>query len=934
MKRALIAIATGLLVATLVPITSNAADPLPRQTATSNCEPGKAKSVEVVLLVDQSTSLSEGDGLASIKDAVEQVGKRLDIPGQDERDLDVKFGAAKFGKTASTVQPLEPVELIDFDQLGAALSNKATLEGSTDYVAGLEEAIGLFDSGDPQACKVLLWFTDGTVDLEGVGNEEEAADLISAVCGDERPIARRIGSKGIVTFAVLLNTEEQVKEWNERDERFGAGLSSMQAIAGVNKIEGLTIADYQVDKDCERLIIENSKLGGEVLVGSGQLAGILSTRLCEALGCESVIECPETVRADEPRLFPEGGMPPGVMLSNVYVTAVAGEIGLVSAVSPDGTRKRLSLNREDNRLVEADLEELPGGWQLEISSGGQEDLEVCIQADEPEFPPCEVTVSTPLEFVELEELTPIELTVDWSSATFDGYDEVDARKGVIQSWEMSDDVLKVVGPPETFPITESVVDVTVASLGDVASDASNRVYVGSVNFKVTLQSWDEPEVCEGRIETPIQVSTSAERPQLTCENADQQDEQDEQDEQDKLTFGDLPTLASGEEVDSEKTYESTRICSIVPPKTGSVKVYFDGEADPDMPWQLQEVNGDPDPLQVKRNGNLQFEANGPTVEFRVVTSEFLENKKYNGKGSFKLHTEWIPPQADESGRNYALYDQAATFEYTVDLIARSNPRQAAKLTLIAAAIAVLMSLALLRLMNHLLVKIPEPGAFYFRAVPVKISPDPVLGATWSPTGDGFASESRPVGADSPGRDLKAGPLRVHRALSPVWKPFAPPFSRLKGDRVIRSTPSGRRAGTAPVAFPSLTALMASGDEQSTDGSFAGQIVVLYPRRHEFDETQVRQDVDRLVGPVGEDLGRLTPQSSDTTNDGPDESGGRPPGRPDPEPTPRGSGPRGSGPSAPQTRSGPQPGPAQDTTTSDREPPRREPPRREPPPRRS
>ena len=237
-------------------------------------------------------------------------------------------------------------------------------------------------------------------------------------------------------------------------------------------------------------------------------------------------------------------------------------------------------------------------------------------------------------------------------------------------------------------------------------------------------------------------------------------------------------------------------------------------------------------------------------------------------------------------------------------------------------------------MNHLLVKIPEPGAFYFRAVPVKITPDSVLGATWSPTGDGFASESRPVGANSPGRDLKAGPLRVHRALSPVWKLFAPPFSRLKGDRVIRSTPSGRRAGTAPVAFPSLTALMASGDEQSTDGSFAGQIVVLYPRRHEFDEIQVRQDVDRLVGPVGEDLGRLTPESSKTTHDGPDESGGRPPGRPDPEPAPRGSGPRGSGPSAPPTRSGPQPGPAQDTTTSDREPPRREPPRREPPPRRS
>jgi hypothetical protein len=203
----------------------------------------------------------------------------------------------------------------------------------------------------------------------------------------------------------------------------------------------------------------------------------------------------------------------------------------------------------------------------------------------------------------------------------------------------------------------------------------------------------------------------------------------------------------------------------------------------------------------------------------------------------------------------------------------------------------------------------------------------VLGASWSPTGDGFGSESRPVGADSPGRDLKSGPLRVHRSLGPVWKPFASPFSRLKGDRVIRSTPSGRRPGTAPVAFPSLTALMTSAGERSSDGSFAGQIVVLYPRRHEFDETQVRQDVDRLVGPVGEDVGRLTPDMSGVEREESKTSEIRIYERSGSEST---SG--GAGSAAPPSRSGPPPGPVRDTATPDREPPRREPPRREPPPR--
>ena len=210
MKRALVAIATGLLVATLVPIASNAADPAPRQTTASRCESGDAPSVEVVLLVDQSSSLKTND-LEGIRRAVEQVGNRLLIPVQNK--LVVKFGVVKFGETASTVRELSAVEKGEsFEELGALLSDENSLEGFTDYLQGLEEAIGLFDSGDPQACKVLLWFTDGMFDLPPKDfdkqtdreREAESAALISAVCDGDRPIARRIGSKGIVTFAVLL----------------------------------------------------------------------------------------------------------------------------------------------------------------------------------------------------------------------------------------------------------------------------------------------------------------------------------------------------------------------------------------------------------------------------------------------------------------------------------------------------------------------------------------------------------------------------------------------------------------------------------------------------------------------------------------------------------------------------------------------------------
>ena len=903
MKRALVAIATGLLVATFVPIGSAGAGPVSRQAAASSCESGEAPSVEVVLLVDQSTSLRKGDGLEAIEVAVEQVGNRLLIPVQD--GLDVKFGAAKFGETASTVQPLQPVEDVDFEQLGGDLSNEATLEGFTDYVQGLEEAIGLFDSGDPQACKVLLWFTDGMVDLPPYDYDDsrndgqaEADALLSEVCGDERPMARRIGSKGIVTFAVLLNTEEKINEWNSKYENLGAGLSSMQAIAGVAEID--VPKDHVADDKCAPFIAENSELGGEVLVGPGELAGILSARLCEALGCTPVGQCPETVPAGDSGLFPKGGMPPGVMLSNVYVTAVAGEIGSVSAVLPDGTREPLSdPNPDDNRLVETELEALPGGWQLEIENAAEEQakvLDVCIQYDKPRLEAGQVTVSPSPEEVVFEEQETIELRVDWSKA----FGDIDPA-GVIGKWELSGDRLKVT-TEETLSDPNSVVDVEVAELGDAADD---EFELDSVTLTVTPQGSDEQVVFKGEIKPSIKVRTDSDRPRLECS------------EDGEHGFGYSTIGGAGDEVAEDKLYESEGTCTVFPPKNldpngqGFVAVTF-GSDDSVMPWELQTADG------AEVSSPFKVSVGDDPVVLKVATSEGLENGEYIAGGLLTLSTEW--------SRN-ADYAQEATFGYRVELIPRSDPGQALIITVIVTAIAMLLSLALLRLMNYLLVKIPEPGAFYFRVVSVKITPDPVLGATWSPTGDGFASDSRPVGADSPGRDLKAGPMRVQRSLGPVWKPFAAPFSRLKGDRVIRATPPGRRPGTAPVAFPSLTALMTSGNERSTDGTYAGQIVVLYPRRHEFDETQVREDVDRLVGSVGEDVVRLTPELSDHTQGAPNDAGSPAPTPPGAEPAPR-----GPGPSAPPTRSGPPAGPARDTTTSDREPPPREPPRREPPPR--
>lgn len=908
MRHGFAAIAAGLCLATLTSTGSDASNPAPEQTSASACKSEEAPSVEVVLLVDQSQSL-END-LPQIQRAIEQVGNRLLVEVQDGQE--VKFGVAKFGETASTVRELSPLRIGEsFTELGLELSNGKSLEAFTDYILGLNEAIRMFDSGNPDACKVLLWFTDGMFDLApldlGVSSafEEnaEANALTSAVCGNDGQIARSIGSRGITTFAVLLKNQS-AKKWNDwylTYPNLRAGLSSMQAITGDPVIDDLPINDYQQDEACEPITTENAGLEGEVLVGGGQLAGILSMGLGDAFGAGQ-FRCPEEVPISSSRLLPDEGMPPGLILSNVYVTAVAGEIGSVSAVLPDGgPQLPLRLSSVDNRLDRAGFRAFPSGWKLAISNSGESELKVCIQYDETSLPPAELIVSPSPATVVNGVGTEIELTVDWSQA----FDEVDPA-GLVESWELSGDGLDVASGPLTDP--DSVAVVTVFE-----NDDADAFELTSVELMVTLQGTDQQVTYAGQIEPPIQVRTDADRPRLECSASDNNG------------FGELKVGGPGAEVTKGERYASPGTCTVFPPQevdpdtgVGYVTVTFGGTADLGMPWELQAEDGVaiPTPFRV--------EVGDEPVALRVGTSSGLESKEYIGSGSFTLRTEWSRHPAGGNGPDYS---QEAAFDFNVELIPPHHTRWALIITLIVTAIAMLFSLVLLRLMNHLLVRIPEPSAFYFRVVPVRISPDPVSGASWSPTGDGFTSDSRPVAADSPGRDLKAGPLRVHRSLGPVWKPFSPPFSRLKGDRVIRSTPSGRRHGTAPVAFPSLTALMSSGDERSADGSFPAQIVVLYPRRHEFDETQVRQDVDRLVGPVWENIGQLTPDMSDVAYDDSTASGKW--ARPQPSPEPAS---RGAGAVAPPSRSGPPSGPALDTAPPDRSLPRREPPRREPPPR--
>jgi len=348
-----------------------------------------------------------------------------------------------------------------------------------------------------------------------------------------------------------------------------------------------------------------------------------------------------------------------------------------------------------------------------------------------------------------------------------------------------------------------------------------------------------------------------------------------------------------------------------------------------LDWTLVDGRGEPLP------STFSLAVGDDPVEMRFATLEPLENKNWTGSGSLSVVSTW-------STKPSVTFDRA--FEYSVDLRAKSSTSGALFWTLIVATVAAILSLALLRLLNFLLVKIPSSSAFYYREVPIKISPNSALGASWVPVGDGMASDSFPVKSKSDGRHLSAGRLEINRSLGPLWKPFSMPASRLDGFSVIRSTPAARGRRSAPVAFTHLTVVGTNG-ERNPDGSIDSVVVVLYPRRFEFDENQVRMEVDRIIDAVADSAdelndGVLIAPGDGGGSDGPsggsipvDTTGGGPPSRGGPPVRGGSSGGlrsdlSGSNVPPPSSRAGRDGG--ADRGSSPPGPP----PRREPPPRRT
>ena len=347
-----------------------------------------------------------------------------------------------------------------------------------------------------------------------------------------------------------------------------------------------------------------------------------------------------------------------------------------------------------------------------------------------------------------------------------------------------------------------------------------------------------------------------------------------------LNGGEVPTEA----------FVSSIECTVSPPQDDPASVEFslpgtDNESFDDLGFVFSTSNGifNVDDIETLRPGD-------DPLTFRLEISEALENSTWKTGGTFVVKVTWDRPGTD-------TYTDKVTVEVPVDLLARSDTGFALLLTLLIAALAVLVSFGLFRFMNSL-VKIPKPDGFFARAADIKI----VNATTGAPRFE-WADESQledasVVKANSPGRDLTADGVTLTRRVPPFFKPWKNMTARASGFNTIHSSPAAGKS-EAPGSFSELV-LVATNDSPNEAGELDARVVVLHPKPHRPETSRLKIEIDQMVAPLVTQLadksipaptGTPSPGgSSDQTTDdttpeppnGPSSSGGGiapPPNRP-------------------------------------------------------
>ena len=317
-------------------------------------------TIDLVLLIDQSISLGEQKSdfkgtkklnIELLREALEKVQPLLI---SEDR---LRIGVITFSGTAQVIRNLNegPIAPGAYNQFVRRVSDPDNLRGYTNYIDAIAASTDQFRNfSEAENCRVLLWFTDGEVDLSGQDPEEDGRSLLESFCGQssEPNQTEQLAKLNVLTFVVLLNdsTFPTMGVVPENQQRRQDSVIGLRGLTGDWSELGEPDLAPRAPCDDEK----PSRLGEVIKVDdvNGLVKQILEFVI---RGTTESEYCPE-----EKLYLTE--LPSGQLFDFVVINA-EGSLGLVEPSNLAGRKFPIVLNRS-NPEDAATLDSLERGWSL------------------------------------------------------------------------------------------------------------------------------------------------------------------------------------------------------------------------------------------------------------------------------------------------------------------------------------------------------------------------------------------------------------------------------------------------------------------------------------------------------------------------------------------------------------------------------------------
>lgn len=750
---------------------------------------GGGRQVDLMLLIDQSKSL-KGANLRALENAL-----RALEPIFSKSDERVHVGVATFSGGAQLQRSLSSgaMKEAEYDDLVRSLTDENRLQGGTNYVDATTVALDDFRSNSaPGRCKVLIWFTDGEVDLPGEQNRIREGDaVISDFCegaDSSKSKASSFRDLGIRPYVVLLTPEPFKTEVPAAitGSKTSSAADPYRKWGSIVALRGLT-GDWSDEgssatkpgSSCDRFADDWGELI-QVSAVSASAVTELAQQMLELLMKGTSVVPPDLC----PNKFPLEGFPAGVLLEKLVVslrrsTSPAGGPALVEPEGLNGVVEGnlLFLSRADAEDEEV-LNSLPAGWNLKVSEGVES---VCFGF--------EFRDPADLEFV----ASPNQLSVHVPSRKGENALTADISYGEFDA-AIDQELTKSLSPIVTLNGATATIKPNASQQRLETLPASLALIPRSLGPAGRIMLENSPLIGSLRLSPAVDIAGIEDLPSLSCS------------ENDELDRPVLEIKAIKEEV-SESPYRSKGNCSVVAGAAdvgGKVRFVFSDPdfSDPGQGGFAIQVDGEDlaqrDEVSVDVS---RIDAQGGISVF-VGQSAPFPNRSVDVSRSTEMIVVW--EDVDESielGRIQVLAN--------LSLEGRSNKVLALIIAIVASLLSALLAYVLLFFVVRKSTRVGRPSDLVFLTADVSVVQPPGRaggGVEW-PDRESFAPPAFDVSKvradDDSGMKIVAGRIafeaRNGRFFNPadvVRGPWTQVSSLETNSLGLGMSSEGRKAGSA------------------------------------------------------------------------------------------------------------------------------------------